>query len=406
MNLTMDAMNEKLRAKGAQVAELSARLAQAATNDKIDLNEVTRLQDDLQRESAAYNALRASAAAMGIAQQDSLQPAAPTAAQARTRSEMLKSNEYARAFAFAIRNGITPDTGGGREEVKVLYDALTIGGGDPAGADGGFLVPEDISHLIREKQRAMNPLRDFFSVEPVSSQSGWRVTDTAPTTGMSQVDEMATVPSNDQPAFGKVPYTLVKYGLILPISKELAADEVANLFAYLARWGAKKETITENTLLLAALNSLSSGATAIAADGELKGLKKILNVSLDPAIAASAVILTNQDGFNILDGLEDNNGRPLLQWDPVSRTQRMLGGVRVAPISNAMLASAEGQAPFFLGDAQEFATLFEREAMEVVSTNIGGSAFATDSIQIRFIKRICVSKFDTDAMKMARITVA
>lgn len=404
MPMNLDVILDNVRAKGAHVAALSAQLSEAAAAEQPDLARVRELQEQLNRENTAYLALRDSAAALTGAQQQDLVPAQqPTPAQQRTRSEMLKSNEYARAFAYAIRNGLTPANAQGREEVKVLFDALTIGGGSPAGTDGGFLVPEDVNHMIREKMRELTPLREYFAVEPVTAQSGWRVADAAPTSGFSAVDEMGTVPSNSQPAFAKVAYALTKYGLILPISNELVADEVANLFGYLAKWGAKKGVITDNILLLAAL---PTSATAITAGSELRGLKTILNVGLDPAISRMSIILTNQDGFNLLDCLEDENGRPLLQWDPTTGTPRAFGGRKVVEVSNAVLESGESGAPFYLGSGVEFATLFERASMEIVSTNIGGTAFTTDSTQIRFIKRTGVSKFDADAMKKATIALS
>ena len=57
----------------------------------------------------------------------------------------------------------------------MLYDALTIAGGDPAGEDGGFLVPEDIDRSIREYSRALDPLEELFNVESTTTNSGWRV---------------------------------------------------------------------------------------------------------------------------------------------------------------------------------------------------------------------------------------
>ena len=407
--VSLEQINDEIRTVGEQVTELSSRLALAATQDSPDLTQIGDLRKQLHAASARLDALKESAQARGGAPRETKAPADPV--KEKSLKDMLKSNEYARAFARSIRGGFTPATGQGQEELKVLYDALTIGGGDPVGTDGGFLVPEDISHAIREKQRELNPLRQFFNVEGVNTNSGWRVMDNAPTSGFSQVNEMATVPSNDQPPFGKVAFTLVKYGLILPISHELASDEVANLFAYLARWGAKKETITENTLLLSELATQLGGSAATIGSGtELRDLKRILNVALDPAISRNATILTNQDGFNLLDSLEDLNGRPLIQFDPASQTPRMLGGKRVAVVSNAVLPSAEAandkqDIPFYIGDGNEFATLFERSAMEVLSTNIGGTAFTTDSIQIRFLKRMDVASFDTAAMKYAKATV-
>lgn len=409
--MNLEQINDAIRTKGEKVTALSAQLALAATQASPDLKEVSRLQDELNRENTALEALKLSAASMTGDQTGKLnqQPAARTPAQERSLRDVLKSNEYARAFALAVRRGLTPDTGRGVEELHPLYDALTIGGGITPGEDGGFLVPEDIDHSIREKMRTLNPLREFFGNESTNTNSGWRVTDTAPDTGFSAVDEMGAVPRNDQPAFGRVTYSLTKYGLILPVSNELASDEVANLFAYISRWGAKKQVITENTLLLAALSSLASGAVAIEQGAELRGINKILNVGLDPAIAARAVFITNQDGYNVIDTMEDVNGRPLMQPDPTQPTRKLFKGHRVAVVTNAVMPSTtvdkKTTAPLYIGDGEEYATLFERAAMEVLSTRIGGNAFSYDCTEIRFIKRMGVSKFDTDAMKMAKLPV-
>ena len=388
--MNLEQINDSIRTVGARVNDLSARLALAATQAAPDLQEVARLQDELQAENTRLNALRQSAAALGGSQEAGLQnQPARDAQQERNLSALRKSNEYARAFAFALRRGLTPETGHGYEQLNPLFDALTIGGGTTPGEDGGFLVPEDIDHQVREQMRALNPLRQYFGVEQVTAPTGWRVTDTAPTTGFTAVNEAAAVPRDAQPVFGKVTYTLTKYGLILPISNELASDEVGNLFSYISRWAAKKEVITENTLLLAALAALTD-AFAVTAGSEWKGIKKVRNVSLDPAIAQNAMYLTNQDGTRMLFA-----GRP------------------VAVVSNAVLASTttgEGQsavtkAPLYVGSGEQFATLFERQAMEVLSTRIGGNAFNYDKTEIRFIKRMGVSKFDANAMKKLSLTV-
>ena len=281
--MNLEQIRENLRNQGAKVADLSARLAKAASDDKLDIAAVTKLQDELAAEQARYNALK-TAASVDQPQPEALKPTK----EDRTRSDMLKSNEYARAFAYAIRNGLTPATGRGREETQVLFDAMTIGGGDPAGTDGGFLVPTDIDTQIHEKLKEIAPLINYFGHEMVQAQAGWRVTDTAPTSGFSSINEAATVPSNQQPAFAKVTYSLTKYGLIVPVSNELVADETANLFAYLARWYAKKAAITINGLFLGVLDDLDSGATEIANNAILKGVKTLLNVNIDPAHAANA----------------------------------------------------------------------------------------------------------------------
>ena len=396
--MTLQEMQNQITDLGARIRAAAADLRGAAMQENVPMDQVEQkraaLNDMQQRMAAlqaAYDVEKSAAAA-------SLQPAAPSA-PARTRSEILKSNEYAHAFAWALRNGVNPRNGHNfADRTKILYDALTESGGNPVGADGGFLVPEDIDHQIRELKRELNPLATLFGSETVTAPTGWRVVDTAPTTGFTAVNEMATVPSDDQPVFQKISYVLTKYGLILPVSNELASDEVANLFAYISRWFAKKEVILENGLLLGALDDLT--AAALSATDPIADLKKALNVDLDPAISLSAMVLTNQSGFNALDQLLDANDRPLLQPDPTNATVRRIFGRPVQVVSDAQLApdTTNNTADIYIGDGHEFATLFTRQGLEIVSTDIGGAAFTTDSIQVRGITRKGVSKFDTAAM--------
>ena len=339
-------------------------------------------------------------------QRDSLPTGSTGSVYTNRRSEILRSNEYARAFANAISNGLNRKNGRGREDTKILFDALTEGGGDPVGTDGGFLVPEDVNNQIIEKVRSLDPLAQFFGEETVSAPTGWRVVDTAPTKGLVACDEMGQIDDDDdQPAFAKVAYTTSKKALILPVSNELANDNVANLFAYLSRWFAKKLVITENAMLITALQTLV--ASSIASD-PMAGLKTALNKGLDPAISALATIITNQSGFDVLDQLTDSNDRPLLQPNPTDETVYRFKNRTVHVVSDVSMPNISGspnKADIFIGDGKQFATLFRVGGFELASTNIGGSAWRTDSTELRGIVRNGVAKFDTAAMVRRQVTV-
>ena len=389
---------------GSQIRAAHTQLALGVMN--MSAQDIEKKQGEIADMQARMAALQASYDALKGGQQANLVPAAP--AEPKSRKEMRASNEYARAFCYAIRNGISPRKGRADERCKILYDAMTEGGGDPAGEDGGFLVPVDIDNTIRELRRELNPLAALFNTETVTAPTGWRVIDTAPSSAMPSIDEMGTVANNsDQPLFGKVTYALTKYGLRIPISNELMNDEAANLMAYLGRWFAKKLILTENSLLIAALGTPSTALTSgsIEADG---AIKTILNKTLDPAISASAVILTNQTGFDALDQMVDLNGRGLLQPDPTNATMMKMFGRRVVAVSDAQLPnlSTNTYAPFYIGDMREFATLFSKEGFEVASTDIGGDAWAKDSTEVRGIARLCVSKFDTAAVVARKLALS
>ena len=402
MNL-QDIMNQ-ITNLGSQIRAAHTQLALGVMN--MSAQDIEKKQGEIADMQARMAALQASYDALKGSQQASLVPAAP--AEPKSRKEMRASNEYARAFCYAIRNGISPRKGRADERCKILYDAMTEGGGDPAGEDGGFLVPVDIDNTIHELRRELNPLAELFSVETVTAPTGWRVIDTAPSSAMPSIDEMGTVANNsDQPLFGKVTYALAKYGLRIPISNELMNDEAANLMAYLGRWFAKKLILTENSLLITALGTPSTALTTGSIEADA-AIKTILNKTLDPALSRSAVILTNQTGFDALDQLVDLNGRGLLQPDPTNATMMKMFGRRVVAVSDAQLPnlSTNSYAPFYIGDFREFATLFSKDGFEVASTDIGGDAWAKDSTEVRGIARLCVSKFDTAAVVARKLALS
>lgn len=336
-------------------------------------------------------------------------PAAQTPAPVEDATETLRgSREYARAFCNAVRAGLSPATAGGVESARVLLDALTEG----TNADGGFLVPVDLQTRINELMRELNPLRNLVNVERVTTRTGYRVLDTKPTAGFTLLTEMGQVPTDDQPAFSRIDYTVKDYGLIVPISNDLLADNDAGLMEYLARWMAKKRVITENGLILAQLATLTP--TDVAAAAELAAIKTALNVSLDPAIAAGAVLLTNQSGYNYLDQLCDKDGRPLLQPDVANGSGYLVKGKRITACSNSVLAnvaaSGSGSTAVtagslcYVGDLKQFITIFDRMAMEFTTTNIGGSAWRTNSTEGRAIMRLDVKKVDTAAAVALKFT--
>ena len=399
----------------AQITELGAQIRNAANEIRnaaatASMEELETLQANLTNMQTRMNSLQAAYDAEFGSMQN--QQPAVNPVQERNLHEMLASREYARAFAHALRTGARPSRGMIAESDRILFDAMTIAGGTTPGEDGGFLVPEDIDNQIREIRRELNPLANLFNNESVSTNSGWRVMDTVPTAGMTALTaELADVPQDDQPKFVKIPFTLTTYGLIVPVSNELANDEVANLFGYLSRWFAKKQILTENKLLKAQLEALAAGQIA-KTDDAIAALKTALNKELDPAISLSASILTNQDGYNYLDSLKDTNGRGLLQPDPTSATGMTFKGRPVVMASNALLPTRSVTSgtkgdyyPFYLGDFKEFATLFTRQPLEVTSTDIGGKAFTTNSIEVRGIARMCASTFDSSAVVRKEIFV-
>lgn len=403
--MNMTEMKNRIAQLGREIHDDAAKLAAMAMDDTQKDEDVAKQRGALDAKVARLNALQAAYNAQLGEDTGNLQPAGDPA-QERTRSELLKSREYARAFAHAIRTGARPGHDMSAAQHKILYDALTIGGGSTPGEDGGFLVPEEIDHAIHEYSRAVMPLADLLGQMTVNSNSGWFPVATNPSKGMTKMgSEVTQITTSELPEFKRVSYVLSTYADWLPISNELASDEVSNLFGYISNFYARKYVLTRNELALAALDKLTAGAIK-KTDDALVLLKTALNVELDPEISVLSTILTNQSGFNYLDSLKDDNGRPLLMPDPTQSTGYLFKGRPVKVASNAVLpnrtvtdtgATKGDYYPIYVGNFEQYATLFARQALELASTDVGGSAFRTNSIEVRGIARLDCQIFDAAA---------
>lgn len=291
-----------------------------------------------------------------------------------------------------------------KEENEVLVRASTLNEG--TGKDGGFIVPKDVQTEINELKRTLNPLDELVRIEKVATMSGERTYEKLSTmTAFPNVAELANIANLETPEFNRVEYKVQKYAGILPISSELLADTDQNLLNYVYRWLAKKDTITRNTEIAKLINTLTKKPIT-----GIDGLKDVLNVDLDPAIALTSILLTNQDGYNYLDKLKDTQGHYLLQPNPLNPTEKMLSGKVVKVVSNKVLptdtSGSSKNAPVIIGDLTEAITLFDREAITLLGTNIGGNAFVTDGYNIRGTLRFDTKIVDNEAAVFGQLKLA
>ncbi|WP_080833217.1 phage major capsid protein [Cohnella massiliensis] len=256
---------------------------------------------------------------------------------------------------------------------------------NPAIPDGdvGIVVPQDIQTRINTLMRDWNDLSQYVTVENVTALSGSRVLETdADMTPFADVDEYGVIQATDNPKFTPISYKVKKRAGYLPLTNELLADNDANLIGYVTNWIARKAAHTRNTHILALLNTLTPKALA-----DLKAINTVLNVDLDPAISRSAILLTNQDGFNWLDNQVDGNGRPILMDDFTQPGRKLFKGRPIAVVSNRNLPSSGTNAPLFIGNLKQFMVLFNRRFFELASTREGGDAWRRDTTELRTIMR-------------------
>jgi len=271
-----------------------------------------------------------------------------------------------------------------------------------AGADGGYLIPIDQQTAINELKRELSSLDALVNIEPVTTLTGNRNIEVdAQYVPFAEFTEGNDVPDTDTPTFRNIPYTILDRGGILPMPNNLLNDNTANLQAYLNRWLAKKNVATRNSLIVTLLKTITK--TPIA---DIDDVKKILNVTLDPAISNMAVVVMNQDAFNVFDTMKDGDGKPVLQPNPLNATQKMIAGKVIYVYSNKTIPTVATKAPVIIGSFKEAVTLFDREQISLLSTNVGGGAFKGNRTDIRAITREDVRMVDTDALVFAELTIA
>jgi HK97 family phage major capsid protein len=323
--------------------------------------------------------------------------------------------------------------------------------GGQNGSNGGYTVPEDIQTQINQFKEANFSLRTLVNVAPVQTNKGARTYQTktqAP--GFQKVDEDGKIQEVAGPTFTRVPYVIEDYAGYIPVTNDLLKDTDANLTAVIVNWIGRNSLKTDNAEILAILQ----GKDETELD-DWKGIKKEINVTLGQAYRSAAVIVTNDDGLNYLDTLEDLNHRPLLNPNPTEPNAVQLRvGATVVPIvviPNDVLASdniyaktsdvalvdgktyytrtGSGTAespyvytavanpvvgdigtyyevthvkyPFIMGDLKEAVTIFDRQQTEIMSSNVasvtGYNAFEQDGTLFRAKVRADYKEVDEDA---------
>lgn len=284
---------------------------------------------------------------------------------------------------------------------------MNEGGTNPAIPDGdsSLLVPKDVKTAVNAIIRTLNDLTQYVRVEGTTALSGSRVLekdeDMVP---FALVDEYGALQETDNPKFVPVSYAVKKRGGFLPLTNDLLKDTDQNLVGYVTRWIGKKSVVTRNKLIIDLLKAMAPKDLA-----NLKALQKVLNVDLDPAISASAILLTNQDGYNWMDEQVDANGKGLLTEDITQPGRKLFKGRPIAVVSNKHVPSITGatpKAPIWVGNLQELIVLFSREFYELASTKEGGDAWRRDTTEMRTIIRDDIKMWDTGAAVYGQLTLS
>ncbi len=360
--------------------------------------EVMDLQGQEEMDKAAAKAVELNNAMRDLHTQESVEAADLTKAMqhpSAPEGAPIKSENMAR-----LRNRVFNKMVFGRpldaQEREFADAAGTPGLVETTPGKGGYIVPEEQISILREYRRANLALRSFCGYQTVTSDTGKRPTLSSEKGKLVAFDELNEI-NQDDLDFGQITYKISSYGDIIPVSNELAADNNINLMEVIGRRFATKSINTENDKILAKLPSKGTAIT------DYKGILNALNTKIDPMQAISAIILTNQSGFDYLDELTDTQGRPLLTPSLADPSMMTLRGKIIVPVSDSILATPTAGIPFYVGAMAEAVAFFDRQQVAIEASSDAG--FTKNATYIRAIERFDVEADDAGAMVLLNYKV-
>lgn len=279
--------------------------------------------------------------------------------------------------------------------VRGRYQNLLDSKTDHSGSDAGLTIPQDIRTAINTLVRQYDSLQEYVNVENVTTLTGSRVYEKwTDITGLANIDnEAGKIADIDDPKLSLIKYTIKRYAGISTVTNSLLADSAENILAWLSGWIAKKVVVTRNKAILGVVDKLPTKPTLTKWDDIID-----LEAKVDPAIKQTSFFLTNTSGFTALKKVKNALGDYLMERDVKSPTGYSINGFAVKEISDRWLPNASsGVMPLYFGDLKQAVTLFDRQQMSLLSTNIGGGAFETDTTKVRVIDRFDVVATDTEA---------
>ncbi|WP_061312549.1 phage major capsid protein [Clostridium botulinum] len=305
--------------------------------------------------------------------------------------EVNKVENKTRENANCIRAMIKKVTGKGLTEAENSLLVQTPQSGDGSGE--GYLLPIDVSTLIHKKIREYRSLRDAVGYMPAGALTGsFPIEDFETVSELIDFTDGTDGTEDKDIKFKNVSYALKEKAAFIKLSNTLLKMTDNALISYVVEVFAKKAVITENKMII---TKLKENKTVKALKG-WKDLKSSLNKDLDPAVLFGTVIVTNQTGFDYLDGEADTTGRPILSDDIANPTQKKFKGYTVMVYSDAMLQNTGTKAPIYYGNLAEAIKFIDYNGLIgfATSSEAGFMSNTTIARLIEFIDVIQVDKSD------------
>lgn len=377
--MNINQLNDAWIAKGQAVSDLNAELNAAVLDDNFAKDKFAKLKAKRDNLSAQRDAIKG--------QLD----------EARAAEALRMSNDNKKPLNKEQNNLKNKFVNDVKAMLHGRFDAISSDATIDDNGNGGFglTIPQDIQTAIHALIRSFATLQNYVNVEHVATNRGSRVyeneNDIKP---MVKMDEGAAIPGADVAKLHIIKYLISDYGALYTLTNDLLNDTAENLLSYLTTQIAKKDALTRNLAIIDVMNKAPKKPTITKFDD----IKDLSNNTLDPLIENTSIFLTNQSGYNVLSKVKDAEGRYLIQPDPTQPDRYLLDGKLVVRVADKWLQDINGSHPLYFGDFKQAITLFDRQDMQILATNIGGGAYETNTYKVRVIDRFDVQATDTGAM--------
>ena len=377
--MNINELNNAWIESGQKVADLNMQINAALIDDNYDEEKFANLKAQRDKEVARRDSLKEQ---LDTARAEQVYNMPDSAKEPLNDNEKDLKAKFVKDFIGMMNN-----------DPKVL--AMVTSSKDDSGNNAGLTIPEDIQTAINQLVRRYDSLEQYVNRESVSMPNGSRVfekwTDVTPLANLD--DETAAIGDNDDPKLTLIKFAIKRYAGITTVTNTLLKDTAENILAWLSAWIAKKVVVTRNKAIIDVMNEAPKKPTI----ADFDGIIDLINTGVDPAIKTTSFLMTNTSGLNTLAKVKDAMGRYLLQPDPKQPDQYIIKGKRVIEIADRWLPDNSGNHPLYYGDLKQAVTLFDRENMSLLSTNIGGGAFEKDLTKVRVIDRFDVVATDSEA---------
>lgn len=375
--MNINELNDAWIASGQKVSDMDAKLSALVMDDSFDETKFKDLKAKRDNEALRRDAIKDQLEIERMASK-----VMQTPDKKLTPKEENLKDEFVNNFIGMIK--------GDPKVVNMVTSSV-----DENGDQAGLTIPADIQTTIHTLVRQYDALEQYVNHESVTTPSGSRVyekwSDITPLANLD--DESATISDNDDPKLMVIKYLIKRYAGITTVTNTLLKDTAENILAWLSTWIARKVVVTRNKAIIGVMSKAPKKTTLAKFDD----IVTMINTSVDPAIKTTSFLMTNTAGLNVLSQVKDAMGRYLLQPDPKQPDQYLLKGKRIIEVADRWLPDTGNAHPLYYGDLKQAVTLFDRENMSLLATNIGAGAFEKDLYKIRVIDRFDVVSTDSEA---------